>query len=117
MIIFPAILESFRSLKDRTFKVVFETSELTPEQLSGLAQWITKFGYIAFKETPFKDKDKEILEQLEPDYNDTGKSPSQRLRGVLYRVWEKESEGFSTFTLYYEHNMEKIISHYKAKLD
>jgi len=28
----PAILDSFRSLKDRTFKIVFETSELSPEQ-------------------------------------------------------------------------------------
>lgn len=117
MIIFPAILESFRSLKDCTFKVVYETSELTPEQLAGLAQWLNKFGYVAFKETPFKDKEKEILEQLTPDYNDTGKSPSQRLRGVLYRIWERQPEGYDDFNRYYDFHLEKVISHFKKKLD
>jgi len=117
MIIFPAILESFRSLKDRTFKVIFETSELTPEQLAGLAQWLNKFGYVAFKETPFKDKEKEILENLEPEYQDTSKTPSQRLRGVLYRIWERNKEGYDDFTRYYDFQMEKIIEHFKKKLD
>lgn len=117
MIILPGILESFRSLKDKTFKIVFETNELTPEQLTGIGMNINKFGYLAFKETPFKDKEREVLEQLTPDYNDTGKSPSQRLRGVLYRVWELDKEGYEDYNRYYDFHMEKIITHFKTKLD
>lgn len=117
MIILPAILESFRSLKDKSFKVTFDTQELTPEQLAGIAVNIDKFGYLAFKETPFKDKEREIIEQLEPDYNDTGKTPSQRLRAVLYRCWEQNSESYADFNLYYQFHLEKIITHYKNKLD
>lgn len=117
MIILPGILESFRSLKDKTFKIVFETNELTPEQLTGIAVNINKFGYLAFKETPFKDKEREVLEQMTPDYNDTGKTPAQRLRGVLYRVWEINSEGYTDFNLFYQFQLEKIISHFKSKLD
>jgi len=116
MIIFPAILESFRSLKDGTFKIVTETSELTPETIASVAQSINKFGYVAFKETPFKDKEKEVLENLEPEYNDTKKSPSQRLRGVFYRIWEQEPEGYEDFNRYYDFQYEKLINHFKKKL-
>jgi len=117
MIIFPAILESFRSLKDKTMKVIFETQELTPEQFTGISQNLGGFGYIAFKETKFKDKEREVIENLEPDYNDTKKSKGQQLRGVFYRLWEQTPEGFETFTLYYEHHMEKLVNHFKKKLD
>jgi len=117
MIIFPAILESFRSLKDKTLKVTFETNEVTPEQLTGIGQSLNNFGFVAFKETPFKDKDKEVMEGLEPDYNETGKTPAQRLRGVFYRLYEQSPEGFKTFTTYYEHHMEILTNHFKSKLD
>jgi hypothetical protein len=117
MNIIPGILESFRSLKDKSYKIIFDSQELTPEQVAGLSQTLGNFGYLAFKETPFKDKEKEVIEQLEPDYNDTGKSPSQRLRGVLYRVWEKDPEGYQDFNRYYDFQMEKIIKHFKTKLD
>lgn len=92
MIIIPAILESYRSLKDKTIKVTFETNEPTPEQLTGIALNIQRFGYLAFKDEPFTNKEKEVLESLKADYEDTGKTPAQRLRAVLYRLWEKENE-------------------------
>jgi len=117
MIIIPAILESFRSLKDKTFKVVFESSEMTPEQMSGLAQNLNLFGYLAFKETPFKDKETEFLDSLKPEYDDTGKTKSQRLRGVIYRNWEQDPKGYEDHTRHYDFEMEKIITHYKNKLD
>jgi hypothetical protein len=117
MIIFPAILESFRSLKDKTLKVTFESNELTPEQLTGIAQMINSFGYIAFKNTPFKDREKEFIDTLEPEYNDTGKTPSQRLRAVLYRLWEQTPEGYEDFNRYYDFRMEQLIKHFKTKLD
>ena len=41
------------------------------------------------------------------------KSPSQRLRGVLYNLFEQDDKGFDTFDHYYEDKMEKIINHYK----
>ena len=116
MIIIPAILESFRSLKDRTYKVIFETNELTPEQLTGIGVSISKFGYIAFKEMPFGEKDKCFLDTIKVDYDDTGKTKGQRLRGVLYRCFENDPEGYDVFDDYYNHHMEKIINHFKKKL-
>jgi len=117
MIIIPAILESYRSLKDKTIKIVFETNEPTPEQLTGIALNIQKFGYLAFKDEPFKQKEKEVLESLKSDYEDSGKTPAQRLRGVLYRLWEKDNEGFKNSVDHYNSKMETLISHFKSKLD
>jgi hypothetical protein len=52
MIIIPAQLESFRTLKDRTLKVSFETNELTPNEVAELSSNIQQFGYLAFKVEP-----------------------------------------------------------------
>jgi hypothetical protein len=117
MIIIPAILESYRSLKDKTLKITFDCNELTPEQTMGVAGSLQQFGYLAFKNEPFKNNEKEVLNNLKADFEDTGKTPSQRLRGVLYVSWEQKNEGYKTFTDYYNAKMESLISHFKQKLD
>lgn len=117
MIILPAILESFRSLKDKSYKITFESNELTPEQAGGLNSNLGDFGYLAFKEDPFKQSEKDMIDSLESDFEDPKKSQGQRLRGVLYRLWEQSPEGFDTFTKFYDHKTEKIIGHFKEKLD
>jgi len=117
MIILPAQLEGYRSLKDKTLKVTFETNELNPQDLLGIIESTGQFGYLAFKIEPFKAEEKEVLNQLETGYDDKQKTPSQRLRGVLYANYAKNNEGFDTFARFYEHHYEKITNHYKSKLD
>ena len=90
---------------------------LTNDQAAGINTSLGKFGYIAFKEEPFKEKEKEFIEQLESGFDDQKKTPSQRLRAVLYKNWEQNKEGYDDFQLYYNFKMEKIIDHYKGKLD
>lgn len=116
MIIIPAILESYRSLKDKSIKIVFESNELTPEQTMGVASNIQQFGYLAFKNEPFKTTEKDVLENLKSDFEDNGKTPSQRLRAVLYIGFEQQPEGYKTFVDYYNSKMETLINHYKTKL-
>jgi hypothetical protein len=117
MIIVPAMLESYRSLKDKTLKIVFDCNELTPEQTMGVAGSLQQFGYLAFKSEPFKKTEKDMLDNLKSDYEDTGKSPAQRLRAVLFVGWEQKPEGYKTFADYYNAKMETIINHLKGKLD
>lgn len=117
MIIIPAILESYRSLKDKTIKLTFETNEPTPEQLTGVALNIQKFGYLAFKEEPFSNREKDVIENLKSDYEEKTKTPAQRLRAVFYRLWEKEPEGFKNAVDHYNSKMETLIEHFKNKLD
>ena len=117
MLIVGSILESYRSLKDKTLKVTFETQEPTGEQLVQIASLIGKFGFLAFKEDAFKQSEKDVLQGLESEYQDTGKTKSQRLRAVLYRLFEQNPEGYEVFDDYYNHKMEKLIMHFKNKLD
>jgi hypothetical protein len=117
MIIIAAQLENYRSLKDKSLKITFETNELNPQELLGIAECLGSFGYLAFKKEPFASSEQEKIESLETGYNAKEKTPSQRLRGVLYVNYQKDNEGFDTFTRYYDFQMEKITNHYKSKLD
>ena len=44
------------------------------------------------------------------------KTASQRLRAVLYRVWEQGDQKYD-FVLWYESQMERIINKYKSTLE
>lgn len=117
MLLIPAILESVRSLKDRTWKVTFETNELTPDQSASINENLSQFGYLAFKRDEFKTDEIKILTDLKADFEIEKKTPGQRLRAVLYKNWEQKNEGYKEFSRYYEFQMEKIIEHFKGKLD
>lgn len=115
--IIAAQLESYRSLKDRTLKITFESQELNPQELLAVAENLNSFGYLAFKKEPFSEKERQQIESLETNLEDNTKTPSQRLRAILYRNFEKDQQGFKSFATFYEHNMEIISNHYKSKLD
>jgi len=116
MLLVPAFLESFRSLKDKTLKVTFETNEPNAQQLAALASNNGKFGFLAFKEDTLKERELEVLENLESDYTPGQKSRAQRLRAVLYKNWEFEPKGYEVFEDYYNHHLERLINHFKQKL-
>lgn len=116
MLLVGAVLESYRSLKDKTIKLTFETQEPTPEQLMQVAKHNQSFGFLAFKEDAFKQSEKQELEGLESGYEDTGKSKSQRLRNVLFVWWKQDNKGYKTFEEFYNYQMEQMIIHFKTKL-
>jgi hypothetical protein len=116
-IIIPSMLESYRSLKDKTLKITFETNELNPQDLLNIIEHTGQFGYLAFKREPFGQEEKKYLDALESDFlEQTSKTPSQRLRAVFYRLYEQDRSGFDSFELYYSHHMEKLVNHFKSKL-
>jgi hypothetical protein len=117
MILIPAQLEAVTTRKDKTLKLTFGTNELTPVQASELFTTANQFGYLLFKEESFSRDEIEMVESLKTDLEDTMKKPSQRLRGVLYRNYEMNNEGFNTFSKYYDSKMEQLILHFKSKLD
>ena len=54
---------------------------------------------------------------IEFEPTNDGKSPSTRLRAVLYVLWEQEFKAtFKTFETFYASKMEEMIEHFKEKL-
>jgi hypothetical protein len=115
-ILLPAIFEGSRDLKDRSKKLTFQTNEITPEQAANLQLCVQQFVYLGIKLEPFTKEQVDIISNLKNDFDEFGKSHAQRLRAVLYRLWEQGNEGYKDFNLYYQFKMEGFISHLKAKL-
>ncbi len=117
MLIINTILESISSRRDKSFKLIFGTNELTPDQVKEVSAALQKFIYLALKVDDFKTEEKEILDDLESGYEDTNKSQSQRIRAVLFILWKQSTKGFEDFELYYKHMTEMYISHLKSKIE
>ena len=118
MLILPGILSGIRSRKDKTLAITFETKELTPEQSSGVINNLNDFGYIAFKKEQFNNDEKQLIDSIKADQLEINeKTPAQRLRAVLYRLWEQDKKSYDTFTDFYKASMEKLITHFKDKLE
>lgn len=112
----PAIYKGSRDLADKTKNLTFQTNEVTPAQAGALQIMVQDFCYLAIKREPFLKQEIDIISDLKTDFEDTGKTPAQRLRAVLYRNWKQTSEGYEDFNLYYAFKIEGIISFYKGKL-
>ena len=117
-IIVPAQLDGYGPRKDRTLQLRFVTQEMTPDQVSNVHQLLDGFGYLYFKsEHALNRSEIEELDSLETDLIDNAKTQSKRMRNVLYRLWEQENEGHTDFKEFYRVKTERVIEHYKAKLN
>lgn len=116
MIILPAQIEGLTSRKDKTIKVTFGTQELAPNDLAQVFQLNQRFCYIAIKEELFQQDELDTIESVKTDL-ESNKTPSQRLRGILYINYQQDNEGYKDFMTYYLGKMDKVCEHFKSKLD
>lgn len=72
-------------------------------------------GYVAIKKELFNTQERDAIESLKAEKH--GKSQSQRIRNVLYRLYEKDDKGFRTFDDFYTDYTEKIIEHFKQQIE
>jgi len=91
-----------------------------------------KTGYVLLSPYPVNEDQKNAVEKaaeiVENESTEFGnKTPSQRLRSVLYVYWEKTQPKqinpdsgnieLVEFDLFYKRELNKIVEHYKTKLD
>lgn len=107
----PAIIEGLSARKDRSLGLRVTTPELTPEEkaLFFELQGVNIDIVITPKDEPNPEDYK-----IEVSDIDT-KSPSQRMRSVLFILWKQDNEGLE-FAEYYRRHMEKLIEYLKAKI-
>lgn len=111
MIQLPASLNSYRDKVDGSASLSFSTRELTDAEIIILRQFRLKEGWLLFKENAFDES-----EVPEEDAPTEGKSHSQRLYNVMYKIWAQD-QPMVDFESWRRIQMEKIISHYKTKIN
>lgn len=116
-ILTSAVVDGYSRRKDRSVSIRFVTGEKTSTEVAQIDALCEQFGYLYFKadESLTPDEVKE-LDALDTELYDKPKTQSQRLRNVLYKVWEQTDRAVA-FKEFYRQETEKIINHYKTKLD
>jgi hypothetical protein len=111
-----ATLDRANRKKDKSVSITFITDlEQSTDEFMEMDKLVGNHGIIYFSE-------RSILTQAEMDELDKanieseGKTKSQRLRNVLFRIWE-QGDKLTTFNVYYADWMDKVIETMKSKLD
>ena len=102
--------------KDKSVTLTFVTSlEQSSDEFKQIDELLDTTGLIYFKSQG--DLTTNELDELDSiDLEIEGKTKSQRLRNTLYVYWN-QTKPIDTFKEFYALEIEKIIDHYKSKLD
>ena len=93
-VLFEGGVEKISTLADGSLRVHIGTPELSNETMVNLFQLNRKTGYVLLSPYPVNEDQKNAVEKaaekVEHESTEFGnKTPSQRLRSVLYVYWEK----------------------------
>lgn len=108
-----SFISKVSTMADSTIRMVVDCQEMSAEQTAQIFQQKGKIGYFLFSERTIKEEDLKDLPEIKTDRNE--KTPGQRLRAVLYILWEqtKNPLGFEQF---YREQMDAYINQIKARL-
>ena len=110
-ILLEAFLDGVNPLKDGSMSLRFHTQQLGVEDKVIIMEFLTAQGWLAFKENVIQADE---LPQYDAEF-DEFKTPSQRFRATLYRLWEATGQD-EEFNDFYKKLLEKLITHYKDKI-
>lgn len=112
--LFPAIVDKLSTLKDGSVNVTVSTQELSPSKAAELFELRGKLATIYISPAEITNKEMHLIDTMEPDL--PGKTPSQRMRNVLFVLWKQDGEGYKDFPQYYEAKMNKFIEELKNNI-
>lgn len=124
-IVFEGGIDNIRTLADNTVRVSLGTPELSPETVGSMYGMLKQPGYVVISTMPISQKQLDAVETATIDREFENKTPSQRLRNVLYVLWEQQQpketspEGvisYVDFDLFYKRKMNELINFIKNKL-
>lgn len=111
----PVIIGGIRSLKDGSVSMTLETQELSSGKAGELFSLRNKIAYCYISARQVETSEMKMVDSLEPELK--GKTPSQRLRAVMYLNWKQDNEGYPDSESYYRSKLENIIETYKSNLN
>lgn len=109
---FSAIVDGVTLKKDSTLSIRLGTQEMTPEESAEVFKMGNRQIWVGLCETGIAQLD--IPKEINEFEND--KSPSERLRNVLWVYWKENMKGEGEFETFRKGYMNKIIDNIKEKL-
>jgi len=110
----PSEISRVQTMSDGGLRLYVDTQELNPGDKGLIMGLHKKIGWFLFSETEI-DKE-ETLDLPDVKIEKGQKSDSQRLRAVLYLLWEKQGK-VGVFDDYYKRYMNRAIEVLKEKLN
>lgn len=111
----PVIISSLSTRVDGSIAIKLDTQELSPANSTVLFELRGKEAWAIIAPSQMKEEDIKLpTERADPAMGT--KTPSQRLRNSLYRLWEQNKSG-TDFESFYRIRMEQIIDQIKGKLE
>lgn len=115
-LILETTVDSISSRADNTVKIVISTQELDPSQAASLFAFRGKYIKTLLSDNNISQMEEKLIDEEVVKDGRKIKSSSQRLRSVMWRIWVAGGSP-GEFDAFYKEEMDKIIFHYKKKLD
>lgn len=112
-VMMPAILSGVASRKDKSYSLKFDTRELRGSEAAILLEQLQTEGWLLFSPNELNEKD---IPDEKADSMTGQKTQAQRLRGVIFRLWEQNGKKGNSEE-YYRSVMESLIEQLKEKLE
>ena len=109
---FQSILDSMKMNKDKSLTLKLETREMTSEEIGLISNLANMECWVGMSDLLISKLD--VPDEV-PEFKGE-KTPSERLRNVLYIYWKEVNKGQGSFETFRNNYMEKIISSIKEKL-
>tara|TARA_R110000803_G_scaffold209612_2_gene279611 strand:+ start:4442 stop:4798 length:357 start_codon:yes stop_codon:yes gene_type:complete len=116
-IILPAALEAIATRADNTLKLTFGTPELSPTQCGELFKYRRKEVLLMLSTGGITKEQQKTIDTATHELKEINKkSHSQRLRDVLFIMYEQERSPY-TFPEYYAARMDALIEQIRERLE
>ena len=109
-------IQSVRTLLDSGLKLTIITPELSAEDATKLFALKGKQGWMLFKETAFSESDIINLPTEIKEFKGD-KTPAQKMRAIIYKIWETNTDRKKPFPDYYNSYMFKLNEALKEKIN
>lgn len=113
-ILLACIIDKITTLKDKSVKITIDTQELSPQNAGEIFTLMNTLATVYISPSEITSREMAQVDAIEPEM--PGKSPSQRMRNVMFVLWKQDTEGFREFDMYYLKKMEDIINELKNNI-
>jgi hypothetical protein len=114
-ILISAYIENITTRKDKSVKVTIGTQELSQGKAGELFTLLNNLACVYISPKEISQKELDQVDKLDPEIE--GKTQSQRIRNVLYKLFQQDSEGHKDYDSYYRNKTEMYIEHLKKKIN